>query len=63
MNKLTAPRPLLVDSPSDSGFATTSWGEQARPRLRAAETEGRLAVLFYRAPGRLRAAASPASPG
>src|SRR2546429_7764413 len=50
MNKLTAPRPLLVDSPSDSGFATTSWGEQARPRLRAAETEGRLAVLFYRAP-------------
>ena len=50
MNKLIAPRPLLVDSPSDSGFATTSWGEQARPRLRAAETEGRLAVLFYRAP-------------
>jgi mannose-6-phosphate isomerase-like protein (cupin superfamily) len=50
MNKLTAPRPLLVDSPSDSGLATTSWGEQARPRLRAAETEGRLAVLFYRAP-------------
>ena len=50
MNKLTAPRPLLVDSPSDSGFAITSWGEQARPRLRAAETEGRLAVLFYRAP-------------
>jgi mannose-6-phosphate isomerase-like protein (cupin superfamily) len=50
MNKLTAPRRLLVDSPSDSGFATTSWGEQARPRLRAAETEGRLAVLFYRAP-------------
>jgi mannose-6-phosphate isomerase-like protein (cupin superfamily) len=50
MNKLTAPRPLLVDSPSDSGFATTSWGEQARPRLRAAETEGRLALLFYRAP-------------
>ena len=50
MNKLTAPRPLLVDSPSDSGFATTSWGEQARLRLRAAETEGRLAVLFYRAP-------------
>jgi mannose-6-phosphate isomerase-like protein (cupin superfamily) len=39
-----------LDSPSDSGFATTSWGEQARPRLRAAETEGRLAVLFYRAP-------------
>jgi hypothetical protein len=51
MNKLTAPRPLLVDSPSDSGLATTSWGEQARPRLRAAETEGRLAV------------APPASPG
>src|SRR5260370_1109986 len=50
MNKLPAPRPLLVDSPSDSGFATTSWGEQARPRLRAAETEGRLPVLFYRAP-------------
>ena len=50
MNKLKAPRPLLVDSPSESGFATTSWGEQARPRLRAAETEGRLAVLFYRAP-------------
>jgi hypothetical protein len=50
MNKLTAPRPLLVVSPSDSGFATTSWGEQARPRLRAVETEGRLAVLFYRAP-------------
>ncbi|MBV8139179.1 MAG: hypothetical protein JO121_26640 [Deltaproteobacteria bacterium] len=47
MSKLTAPRPLLVDSPSDSGFATTSWGEQARPRLHAAETEGRLAVLFY----------------
>ena len=50
MNKLTAPRPLLVDSPSDSGFATTSWGEHARPRLRAAETEGRLAVLVYGAP-------------
>jgi len=47
MNKQTAPRPLLVDSPSDSGFATTSWGEQARSRLRAAETEGRLAMLFY----------------
>jgi hypothetical protein len=29
MNKLTAPRPLLVDAPSDSGFVTTSWGEQA----------------------------------
>jgi mannose-6-phosphate isomerase-like protein (cupin superfamily) len=43
-------RSLLVDSPSDSGFATTSWGEQARPRLRVAETEGRLAMLFYRAP-------------
>jgi quercetin dioxygenase-like cupin family protein len=50
MNKQTAPRPLLVDSPSDSGFATTSWGEHARPRLRAAETEGRLAVLVYGAP-------------
>src|SRR2546430_14898857 len=50
MNNLPAPRPLLVDSPSDSGFVTTSWGEQARPRLRAAATEGRLAGLVYGAP-------------
>lgn len=50
MNKLTAPRPLLVDSPSDAGFAATSWGEQARRRIRGVETEGRLSVLVYRAP-------------
>jgi mannose-6-phosphate isomerase-like protein (cupin superfamily) len=50
MNKLTDPRPLLVDSSSDAGFATTSWGEQARARIRSVETEGRLSVLVYRAP-------------
>ena len=50
MNKLPDPRPLLVDSPSDVGFATTCWGEQARARIRNVETGGRLSVLVYRAP-------------
>jgi mannose-6-phosphate isomerase-like protein (cupin superfamily) len=50
MNDLTDPRPLLVDTHCDSGFATTSWGEQARPRVRAAQTEGRLSMLTYGAP-------------
>jgi quercetin dioxygenase-like cupin family protein len=43
-------RPLMVDPVSDTGFATTSWGEQARSRVTAAETLGKLAVIDYRAP-------------
>ena len=50
MNELTDPRSLLVDPSTDSGFATTSWGEQARPRLRGAQTMGRLSALVYAAP-------------
>lgn len=40
-------RSPIMDSPTLSGFAVTSWGERARPRLRRADTEGRLAVLEY----------------
>jgi quercetin dioxygenase-like cupin family protein len=50
MDERTDPRPLLVDSPSVSGFATNSWGERARVRLCGAQTEGRLSVLVYGAP-------------
>jgi mannose-6-phosphate isomerase-like protein (cupin superfamily) len=42
--------PLLVDSPTDVGFATTSWGEHARARLRVTQTDGRLALLVYECP-------------
>ena len=40
----------LVDAPSNLGLAITPWGEQARPRLRGADTEGRLSLLAYGAP-------------
>jgi quercetin dioxygenase-like cupin family protein len=43
-------RHQIVDSASDSGFAITSWGEQARIRLRSNDTQGRLSVLAYGAP-------------
>jgi mannose-6-phosphate isomerase-like protein (cupin superfamily) len=50
MDDLWHPRPLHVDLLSVSGFATTSWGEHARARLRRARTAGRLSVLVYGAP-------------
>src|ERR1700756_4905148 len=50
MNELLDFRPLLVDSLSVSGFATTSWGEHARARLRGAQTDGRLSMLAYGCP-------------
>jgi quercetin dioxygenase-like cupin family protein len=50
MNELSASRPLLVDSLSVSGFATTSWGEHARARLRGAQTAGQLSMLVYECP-------------
>ena len=40
----------LVDSPSDSGLSTTSWGERARIRLRGLNNGWRLSVLSYEAP-------------
>lgn len=43
-------RQPLVDSASDSDFAITSWGEEARIRLRSNDTEGRISVLAYGAP-------------
>ena len=39
-----------VDSPIEYGFAITSWGEEARIRIPASQTDGRLAVMDYRAP-------------
>ena len=50
MNELSDFGPLLVDSVSVSGFATTSWGEHARARLRGAQTDGRLSMLAYGCP-------------
>ncbi len=43
-------RSILVDAATDAGWAKTSWGEQARTRIRSADTLGRLAVIDYRAP-------------
>jgi quercetin dioxygenase-like cupin family protein len=50
MNEFSDFAPLLVDSPTVSGFATTSWGEHARVRLRGAQTDGRLSMLVYECP-------------
>jgi mannose-6-phosphate isomerase-like protein (cupin superfamily) len=50
MNESTGPTPLIVAPYSDVGFAITSWGERARPRLRRAQTGGQLALLDYGAP-------------
>jgi quercetin dioxygenase-like cupin family protein len=43
-------RSLIVEPSSDTGFAITSWGERARPRLGRAQTGGQLAILDYGAP-------------
>jgi mannose-6-phosphate isomerase-like protein (cupin superfamily) len=43
-------RSLIVDPRSDTGFAITTWGERARPRLVRAQTSGQLAILDYGAP-------------
>jgi quercetin dioxygenase-like cupin family protein len=50
MNEPNGPRSLIVAPYSDVGFAITSWGERARPRLRRAQTGGQLALLDYGAP-------------
>ena len=50
MNEFSDFAPLIVDSPTVSGFATTSWGEHARVRLRGTQTDGRLAMLVYECP-------------
>jgi mannose-6-phosphate isomerase-like protein (cupin superfamily) len=50
MNEPTGSRSLIVAPYSDVGFAITSWGERARPRLRRAQTGGQLALLDYGAP-------------
>jgi quercetin dioxygenase-like cupin family protein len=39
----------VVDRPTMTGFTVTSWGEQARPRIRGTDTDGRLAMLEYSA--------------
>jgi mannose-6-phosphate isomerase-like protein (cupin superfamily) len=49
MNEST-PRSPIVAPYSDVGFVITSWGERARPRLRRAQTDGKLALLDYGAP-------------
>jgi mannose-6-phosphate isomerase-like protein (cupin superfamily) len=43
-------RSLIVERRSDTGFAITSWGERARPRLVRAQTGGQLSILDYGAP-------------
>ena len=43
-------RLLIVEPYSDTGFAITSWGERARPRLVRAQTGGQLSILDYGAP-------------
>jgi mannose-6-phosphate isomerase-like protein (cupin superfamily) len=50
MNELSDPRPLLVDLPSVSGFATTAWGESARVRFRTTQLDARLSMMVYECP-------------
>lgn len=43
-------RSILVDPPTVSGFAATSWGERSRARIKTGDTLGAFAMLDYRAP-------------